>query len=71
MTEDEQHRREVIGRLFALLTAKFEDGAEVAVRGQNRGSTEHREFASSLFDHANEITAISEALLLLLGPANT
>lgn len=71
MTEDEQHRREVIGRLFALLTAKFEDGGEVAVRGQDPGSTEHREFASSLLDRANEITAIAEALLLLLAPANS
>lgn len=71
VTEDEQHRREVIGRLFALLTATFEDGAELALRGQDPGSTEHREFALSLLDRANEITSIAEALLLVLAPANS
>jgi hypothetical protein len=69
MDEAEQHRREVIGRLFAMLTAHLEDGAETAMRGQNLASIEHRELALSLLNISQDITAISEALLLLLEPA--
>lgn len=66
MTEDEQHRREVIGELFALLTAKLEDGAEIAVRGQDPASDDRSELASSILEAGQEIVTIAEGLLFLL-----
>lgn len=66
MTVDEQHRREVVGRLFALLTAKFEDGAELAVRGQDPARIDRVELASSIQGTGREIDAIADGLLLLL-----
>lgn len=64
MTEDEQHLREVIGKLFALLTAMFEDGADLAVRGQNPAATDRMTLASGILDLGQEITAIAEAIVL-------
>jgi hypothetical protein len=66
MTEEEQHRNEVIGKLFTLMTARFEDGAELAVRGQGSGSVERTELASRMLDIGQEIAAVSEGVLLLL-----
>ena len=66
MTEDEQHRREVIGRLFALFTAKFEDGAEIAMRGQDPALVHRTELASSILEVGQEIVTIADGLLLLL-----
>jgi hypothetical protein len=66
MTEDEQHRREVIGRLFALLTAKLEDGAEIALRGQDSASADRAELASSILEAAQEMVTIADGLVLLL-----
>lgn len=66
MTEDEQHRREVIGRLFALLTAKFEDGAEIAMRGQDPASAGRAELALGILDAGREVIVIADGLLLLL-----
>lgn len=66
MTEDEQHRREVIGRLYALLTAKFEDGAEIAMRGQDPASVNKAELASSILEVGQEIVTVADGLLLLL-----
>lgn len=66
MTEDEQYQREVIGRLCALLTAKFEDGAEVAARGQDPASFDRAEIASRLFEVGQEIVVNADGLLLLL-----
>lgn len=66
MTEDEQHRCEVIGRQFALLTAKFEDGADFAVRGQDPASVGRTELASSILELGQGIVTIAEGLLLLL-----
>ena len=66
MTEDEQHRREVVGRLFALLTAKFEDGAEIAMRGQDPRSVMAAKLASSILEAGQEIVTVAYGLLLLL-----
>lgn len=68
MTEDEQHRTEVIGQLFALLTAKFEDAAELAVHGQSAEAPDRAGLASRLVEIGQEVTAIAEGLLLLLAP---
>jgi hypothetical protein len=67
MDEQEQHRREVMGRLFAILTARLEDGAELAARGQREAQADRREHASALIDIGQEVSAVSEAILLLLG----
>jgi hypothetical protein len=66
MTEDEQHRREVIGRLFALLTAKLEDGAEIAMRGQDPALPNRAELASNVLEAAQEMVTIADGLVLLL-----
>lgn len=34
--EEEEDRRDLVGKLFALLTAKLEDGAAAAAEGQRR-----------------------------------
>lgn len=64
MTEEEQHRCEVIGKLFALLTAKFEDGADLAVRGQDPAATDRMSLASGVLVLGHEIVAIAEAIVL-------
>jgi hypothetical protein len=71
MTEDEQHRREVIGRLFALLTAKLEDGAEIAMCAQGPASTDRAELASSILEAGQEIVTIADGLALLLQSAES
>ena len=68
MTEEEQHQSEVIGRIFALLTARCEDGAELAVRGQVAVAPDRTELASRLLDLGEEVTTIAEGLSLLLAP---
>jgi hypothetical protein len=67
MEEQQRHRREVIGRLFAILTARLEDAADLAVRGQDHACTERQKHASALVEIGQEVTAVSEAILLLLG----
>ena len=67
MTEDDKHRNEVVGKLFTLMTARFEDGAELAVGGQRSCSVERTELASRMLDIGHEIAAVSEGMLLLLG----
>lgn len=69
MDEDEQHRRDVIGLLFALLTAKFEDGAELAVRGQDPTSFERVRLASEIVDLGQQIVTVAEELVLQLNSA--
>lgn len=56
----------MIGRLFALLTAKFEDSAEIAMRGQDPASADRAELASSILDAGREVVVIADGLLLLL-----
>jgi hypothetical protein len=69
MDEDDQHRHEVTGRLFALLTAKFEDGAELVVLGQNPTSIERARLASEIVDLGQQIVTIAEGLLLQFNSA--
>lgn len=64
--EDEQHRCEVIGGLFALLTAKLEDGVEIAMRGQDPASADRAELALSILEAGQEIVTIADGLVLLL-----
>lgn len=66
MTEEEQHQSAVIGRMFALLTARCEDGAQLAVRGQAAGAPDRTELALRLLDVGQEITTIAEGLSILL-----
>lgn len=60
---DDAAHAELISRLFALLTMKFEDGAAEAVKGQGRGKD--RQTIEQLANHAQsigeEIALIAEA----------
>lgn len=57
---DDDERAELISRLFALLTSRFEDSAQLAIDGQCRG----RE-ASELQSAANSIWSLSEESLTI------
>ena len=60
---DDDERQDLIGRLFALITSKFEDGAGLAVDGQSRErSIETKaELAGDLQALATELTVLCEA----------
>ena len=63
---DDDARAALISRLFGVLTAKFEDGAEVAGRAQRvRHSHETAEAAHRLIDLAEEATTVAQATLAL------
>jgi hypothetical protein len=57
----------LIPRLFAILTARLEDGAEIAVSGQASGQSlaQISEAAGRLADLGHEIAALAEAIELL------
>ena len=61
---------ELIPRLFAILTAKLEDGAAIAVEGQARGLTggQYCEAAGRLIALGQEIAAVAEAIERLSSP---
>lgn len=63
MDTDPAARRDLIARLFVLLTARAEDAAGVAADGQVAGDPEivHR-LANRLQDIGQEIATIAEAL---------
>lgn len=58
----------LIPRLFAILTAKLEDGAEIAVGGQASGQplVQISEAAGRMADLGHEIAALAEAIRLLM-----
>lgn len=57
----------LIPRLFAILTTRLEDGAEIAVGGQASGQSPAQisEAAGRLDDLGHEIAALAEAIELL------
>lgn len=61
---------DLISRMFALLTGKFEDGAAEAIKGQGRGKDPMT--IAQLANHAQslgeEIATIAEAARVLAGP---
>lgn len=65
---DDTTREDLVSRLFALITARLENGAAEAVHGQgrNRESQSHRDLASQIQTLAEEIAAIAEAAGVLV-----
>lgn len=57
---DDAPQAELVSRLFALLTMKFEDGAAEAIKGQGRGKD--RQTIEQL---ANHIQSIGEEIALI------
>lgn len=68
MDQEEQERRaELISRMFALITAKLEDAATIAVDCQGRVPTEElRDSTGELKDLATECATVVEAADALL-----
>lgn len=65
--EHDQHRADLITRMFALLTAKAEDAAGVAADCQGcRSQLELLEGAQQLLSFAEESLTISAAIVALL-----
>jgi hypothetical protein len=66
---DEAERRDLVGRLFADLTAKFEDAATLAAEGQGpRLPVEHlRSIAAAIAEHMAEARELSNQVTELLG----
>ena len=60
--------RDLIARLFALLTARAEDAAGLSAEGQSHaiGSARAHELANRLQDIGQQITLIAEALSVII-----
>lgn len=64
---DREHRSDRIARTFAVLTAKLEDAAALAVEGQGRHSEEElKKLAEQIAELAGEVATVAEALGALL-----
>lgn len=63
----DDERADLISRLLALLTAKFEDGAAEASKGQGRGKEPDviAQIASQVQSMGEEIAIIAEAAMAL------
>ena len=57
---DDDEKAELISRLFALLTSRFEDGAQIALERQGTGHD-----TDDLRSSANRIWGISEEILTI------
>ena len=65
--EDASDDAELISRLFALLTSKFEDAATIAVDGQGTLPPEQlRDFAVKLESLVSEAAILSAAIRAML-----
>jgi hypothetical protein len=64
---DESERRDLAARMFALLTARFEDGATVALDGQGRKVADDMRsgLAERLRAIAAEILILAEAVAVI------
>lgn len=61
--EEAAERAELISRMFALVTAKLEDGATIAAESQRRLPTEElRASAAKLRGLAHEIMTIADGI---------
>jgi hypothetical protein len=64
---ESEDRAELLGRMFALMTAKFEDAATRAVEGQSAkaGFPMRKELAAELRSAAEEAAILTEAAAAL------
>lgn len=66
--EDQEQRAELVSRLFALLTAKLEDGAAIAGNCQARlTAAQLRDGAAELGELVSEAGTLAAAVSALLG----
>ena len=70
MEHARDHLQEVVGRMFAVLTARLETAVMLAVDGQGADCEKRAEAANELIDIAEEAAAIAEAVHLLLADQN-
>ncbi len=74
MSEDQEYRRDLIARLFCLLTMAGEECAELAVKGQSGKGSDigARQVAMALIDTGRRIEILAEAIVSLnaLAPQN-
>ena len=71
MVDQERHdeRTDLVSRLFAQLTARFEDAATVAAECQgSRPVAELVEGAERLSDIARDAATVADAIVAILGP---
>ena len=66
---DAAERRDLVGRLFADLTAKFEDAAMLAAEGQGprQPPEQLRSIAASIAQHIAEARELTRQVTELLG----
>ena len=64
MDETKSHHSRVLSGLFGILTARMEDGAELAARGQ-RPCTDHAGTAGDLISLSAEMQLLAKAAELL------
>ena len=64
---DDDDRRDLLSRLFALLTMKLEDGAVLAADGQRASAdpAELRTTAATLHDIGHAVTVLADAIAAL------
>lgn len=64
MSEDEENRRNLITRLFYLLTVAGEECAELAAKGQSgKGDIDARQAGMALIDIGKRIEILAEAIV--------
>ena len=68
---DDDDRQELVRRLFALLTMKFEDAAATAADGQGprQDQSVQRDLASRLIGIGSEVAVLAEAIIAILPDA--
>ena len=65
---DNDDRQDLVRKLFALLTMKFEDDAAMAADGQGprQDQSVQRDLASRLIGIASEVAVLAEAITAIL-----
>jgi hypothetical protein len=65
---DEDDRQELVRRLFALITARLEDGAALAADGQGRDvpSDAQADLANQLHGLGEEIATLADAIVAVV-----
>ena len=69
---DKDERENLVGQLFALLTAKFEDGASIASDGQGGGASAEdlRALAARLHELGQECIVLADAVMAIVASSH-
>lgn len=67
---DEDERRELVARLFYVMTARFKNAAALAAEGQGKGAAAARliKLANSLTLAGEEIAIVAQATAAIVQP---